>query len=152
MYICCNCENNNTKHCEYCYQSLLFKTIERDKNNNVEGQINIIEALKELEKMKETDILNNSIQLKNIDLQGLTIEHEILKSDEENEELNAAIDDYLNNPCEDTKNHLLEEICDNIQVQLSKLTVLKIDLKEFINYWNNEHLINKIPNRPQNKK
>ena len=100
--------------------------------------------------MDTIENLNNTIELRNIDLAGLTLLDEMNKGEEEAKELFEAIIEYGYYPSEETRNHLLEEACDNIQVVLSILKTIGIDIAEIVDYWNTEHL-KKIKMRPRIK-
>jgi FtsZ-binding cell division protein ZapB len=65
--------------------------------------------------------------------------------------LSEAITIYLENESNPrARNHVLEEACDNVQVILSTLKLLGIEIEELINYWNTEH-IEKMQFRPRIK-
>ena len=98
--------------------------------------------------MDTVETLKNSIELRNIDLTGLTLIDEINKAEEERKELYEAIVEYGYYPTTESKKHLLEESCDNIQVMLSILKTVGIDIQEIVSYWNTEHL-RKIKLRPR---
>ena len=98
--------------------------------------------------MDTVETLKNSIELRNIDLTGLTLIDEINKAEEEQKELYEAIVEYGYYTSLETEKHLLEEACDNIQVMLSILKTVGIDIQEIVSYWNTEHL-RKIKLRPR---
>ena len=98
--------------------------------------------------MDAIEILKNSIELRNIELTGLTLIDEMNKAEEERKELYEAIVKYGYYPGTESKKHLLEESCDNIQVILSELKTVGIDIQEIVEYWNTEHL-SKIKLRPR---
>ena len=100
--------------------------------------------------MDTVETLKNSIELRNIDLTGLTLIDEMNKAEEEQKELYEAIVEYGYYTSLETEKHLLEEACDNIQVMLSILKTVGIDIPEIVSYWNTEHL-SKIKNRPRVK-
>lgn len=88
------------------------------------------------------------IKLENINLEGITLTDELYKREEEDKELADALLSYLYDPIESNREHLLEETCDNIQVLLSVLKMLEIDIPEIADYWNTKHL-EKIKERPR---
>lgn len=88
------------------------------------------------------------IEVKSIDLTGLTLEDELKKRDEENAEFIEALNDYLETNDFVTRQHLLEESCDVVQVIFSILGSIGIDIEELSHYWNSTH-INKIKDRPR---
>lgn len=88
------------------------------------------------------------IELRNIDLAGLTIIDELLKADEEETEFKQALIGYLQDRHEVSREHLLEELCDTIQVKLSTMKTIDIDIEEITEYWNTKHL-EKIKDRPR---
>lgn len=90
------------------------------------------------------------IELRNIDLTGITLVDELEKRDEEYKEFADALLNYLYDTNGITKEHLKEEACDVIQVVLSVLKILDIEVEEITEYWNSKHL-EKIKNRPRNK-
>ena len=90
----------------------------------------------------------NGITLRNIDLTGLTLVDELYKLDEERKELKEALLTYLCNPIEPNREHLIEEVCDNMQVPVSLLCVLGIGIEEIVSYWNTKHL-EKLKSRPR---
>jgi NTP pyrophosphatase (non-canonical NTP hydrolase) len=92
--------------------------------------------------------VNDSIQLKNIDLTGLSLVDELEKRDEEYKEFADAIITYLYDTNGITKEHLKEEACDVIQVVLSVLKILDIEVEEITEYWNTKHL-EKLKDRPR---
>ena len=113
-------------------KSMLKTEIAKEKGdksfNNV---ITLMEAIR---------ALKNSIELRNIDLAGLTLIDEMNKAEEERKELYQAIVEYGYYPGTESKKHLLEEACDNVQVLLSELKTAGIDIREIVEYWNTEHL------------
>ena len=121
-------------------KSMLKTEIAKEKGdksfNNV---ITLMEAIR---------ALKNSMELRNIDLAGLTLIDEMNKAEEERKELYQAIVEYGYYPGTESKKHLLEESCDNIQVILSELKTVGIDIQEIVEYWNTEHL-RKIQLRPR---
>ena len=127
---------NLIKSLECMLRSELKKEDCDSKYNNISTLIDAIETLK------------NSIELRNIDLTGLTLIDEINKAEEERKELYEAIVEYGYYPETESKKHLLEESCDNIQVMLSILKTVGIDIQEIVEYWNTEHL-RKIQLRPR---
>ena len=90
------------------------------------------------------------IKLKNIDLTGLTLVDELEKAEEEEKELKLALLAYLTDRNEISREHLLEELCDTIQVKLSIAKSIDIDIEEIVSYWNTKHL-EKIKDRPRKK-
>ena len=124
------------KSLESMLKSELKKEDCDSKYNNVFALMDTIETLK------------NSIELRNIDLTGLTLIDEMNKAEEERKELSDAILEYGYYPTTESKKHLLEESCDNIQVILSELKTVGIDIQEIVEYWNTEHL-RKIKLRPR---
>ena len=113
-------------------KSMLKTEIAKEKGdksfNNV---ITLMEAIR---------ALKNSMELRNIDLAGLTLIDEMNKAEEERKELYQAIVEYGYYPGTESKKHLLEEACDNVQVLLSELKTVGIDVREIVEYWNTEHL------------
>lgn len=91
------------------------------------------------------------IVLRNIDLTGISFTDELSKRNEEFREFTDALLEYLVKPNEKNRKHLLEETCDNIQVLLSVLKQLDIDIPEITEYWNKEHL-EKLRFRPREKR
>ena len=126
------------KSLESMLKSELVKEDSDSKFNNISTLMDTIETLK------------NSIELRNIDLTGLTLIDEMNKAEEEQKELYEAIVEYGYYTSLETEKHLLEEACDNIQVMLSILKTVGIDIQEIVSYWNTEHL-SKIKNRPRVK-
>ena len=90
--------------------------------------------------MEAIRALKNSIELRNIDLARLTLIDDMNKAEEERKELYQAIVEYGYYPGTESKKHLLEEACDNVQVLLSELKTVGIDIREIVEYWNTEHL------------
>jgi len=88
------------------------------------------------------------IELKNIDLTGISLPEELYKRDEEYKEFADALFTYLWDTNEITKEHLKEEACDVIQVVLSVLNILDIEVEEITEYWNTKHL-EKLKDRPR---
>ena len=88
------------------------------------------------------------IELRNIDLTGLTLVDELVKADEEEKEFREALIAYLYDKHEISREHLLEELCDTIQVKLSVMKTIDIDINVIADYWNTKHL-EKIKNRPR---
>ena len=123
---------------ESMLKSELVKEDSDSKFNNISTLMDVIETFK------------NSIELRNIDLTGLTLIDEMNKAEEEQKELYEAIVEYGYYTSLETEKHLLEEACDNIQVMLSILKTVGIDIPEIVSYWNTEHL-SKIKNRPRVK-
>ena len=113
-------------------KSMLKTEIAKEKGdksfNNV---ITLMEAIR---------ALKNSIELRNIDLAGLTLIDEMNEAEEERKELYQAIVEYGYYPGTESKKHLLEEACDSVQVLLSELKTVGIDIREIVEYWNTEHL------------
>ena len=127
---------NLIKSLESMLKSELKKEDCDSKYNNISTLMDAIETLK------------NSIELRNINLTGLTLIDEINKAEEEQKELYEAIVEYGYYTSLETEKHLLEEACDNIQVMLSILKTVGIDIQEIVSYWNTEHL-RKIKLRPR---
>ena len=127
---------NLIKSLECMLKSELKKEDCDSKFNNISTLMDTIETLK------------NSIELRNIDLTGLTLIDEMNKAEEEQKELYEAIVEYGYYTSLETEKHLLEEACDNIQVMLSILKTVGIDIQEIVEYWNTEHL-RKIQLRPR---
>ena len=127
---------NLIKSLESMLKSELKKEDCDSKYNNISTIMDTVETIK------------NSIELRNIDLTGLTLIDEINKAEEERKELYEAIVEYGYYPGTESKKHLLEESCDNIQVMLSILKTVGIDIQEIVEYWNTEHL-RKIQLRPR---
>lgn len=100
--------------------------------------------------MDAAETVKNSIELRNIDLTGLTLLDEMRKADEEKAEFYEALVEYGYERTPENRNHLIEEACDNIQVILSELKCIGIDEFEISEYWSNEHL-EKIKSRPRVK-
>lgn len=100
--------------------------------------------------MKREEIVSqlNGITLRNINLTGLTLVDELLKADEEETEFKQALISYLQDRHEVSREHLLEELCDTIQVKLSTMKTIDIDIEEIVAYWNTKHL-EKIKDRPR---
>ena len=113
------------------------------KKEDCDSKFNNISTL-----MDTVETIKNSIELRNINLTGLTLIDEINKAEEERKELSDAILEYGYYPTTESKKHLLEESCDNIQVILSELKTIGIDIQEIVEYWNTEHL-RKIKLRPR---
>jgi 5-carboxymethyl-2-hydroxymuconate isomerase len=90
------------------------------------------------------------IKLKEINLEGFTFTDELEKNSEENKEFMDALLEYCYNPSEENRKHLLEEICDTIQVKLSILQLLNISFEELTEYYNTVHNT-KILSRPRKK-
>ena len=88
------------------------------------------------------------IELRNIDLTGLTLVDELVKQEEEEKEFREALVSYLYDKHEISRNHLLEELCDTIQVKLSTMKTIDIDVEEIVSYWNTKHL-EKLKSRPR---
>lgn len=90
----------------------------------------------------------NSITLKNIDLTDITLITELSKHNEELKEFKNALAIYFRNKTEINREYLKEEACDVIQVILSILKILDIDIPEISEYWNSKHL-EKLKSRPR---
>jgi len=91
------------------------------------------------------------IKLKNINLTGITLPDEFQKKYEEDNEFMEALLMYLTtNKDPMAKEHLLEEFCDTIQVRLSIMKILGIDIEEITEHWNTKHL-EKLKLRPREK-
>jgi hypothetical protein len=89
-----------------------------------------------------------SISLKNINLTGLTLVDELEKAEEEEKEFKQALITFLKDSNEISREHLLEELCDTIQVKLSIMKTIDIDIEEITTYWNTKHL-EKLKDRPR---
>ena len=113
------------------------------KKEDCDSKFNNISTL-----MDAIETLKNSIELRNIDLTGLTLIDEMNKAEEERKELYEAIVEYGYYPTTESRNNVKEEACDNIQVILSELKTVGIDIQEIVEYWNTEHL-RKIQLRPR---
>lgn len=102
--------------------------------------------------MKREGIVSqlNGITLRNINLEGLTLVDELVKEEEEEKEFTQALISYLYDKHEVSREHLLEELCDTIQVKLSIMKTIDIDVEEIVGYWNTKHL-EKLPLRPRKK-
>ena len=127
---------NLIKSLECMLKSELKKEDCGSKYNNISTLMDAIETLK------------NSIELRNINLTRLTLLDEMNKAEEERKELYEAIVEYGYYPTTESRNHVKEEACDNIQVILSELKTVGIDIQEIVEYWNTEHL-RKIKLRPR---
>jgi hypothetical protein len=90
------------------------------------------------------------INLKEINLEGFTFTDELEKNSEENKEFMDALLEYCYNPSDENRKHLLEEICDTVQVKLSILQMLNISFEELTEYYNHVHNT-KILSRPRKK-
>jgi len=90
------------------------------------------------------------IELRNINLTGLTLVDELEKAEEEDKEFKQALLGYLYDKHDISREHLLEELCDTIQVKLSTMKTIDIDIEEIVGYWNTKHL-EKIKDRPREK-
>lgn len=98
------------------------------------------------------------IELKNIDLTGLTLMDELDKADEETKEFKDAVHEHLylkidgwsQKAINESTEHIKEEFCDVVQSHLSVLKMLGIDIPEISEYWNTVHN-EKIKNRPRVK-
>lgn len=88
------------------------------------------------------------IELRNINLTGLTIVDELEKAEEEEEEFKQALITFLKDRHGISREHLLEELCDTIQAKLSTMKVIDIDIEEIVSYWNKVHN-EKIKSRPR---
>ena len=113
------------------------------KKEDCDSKFNNISTL-----MDAIETLKNSIELRNIDLTRLTLIDEMNKAEEERKELYEAIVEYGYYPTTESRNHVKEEACDNIQIILSELKTVGIDIQEIVEYWNTEHL-RKIQLRPR---
>lgn len=89
-----------------------------------------------------------AIELRNIDLKGLTLVDELVKAEEEEKEFKEALVGYLYDKHEISREHILEELCDTIQVKLSVMKTIDIDIETITDYWNTKHL-EKIKLRPK---
>ena len=100
--------------------------------------------------MKREEIVSQlgGISLKNIDLTGLTLNDELVKAEEEEKEFKQALLAYLYDTNGISREHLLEELCDTIQVRLSIMKTIDIDVEEIVNYWSTKHL-EKLQFRPR---
>jgi hypothetical protein len=92
--------------------------------------------------------VNNSIQLKNIDLSGISIDEEVAKLHEELKEFMSVID---NKDLDSSFNHAAEELFDILQVGLGLIQLkYKKDAEDVMRLYQ-YHLI-KLGNRPREKK
>lgn len=98
----------------------------------------------------------NSINLIELNLDGYTVWDELDKQYEEHKELDDAIEEfkyaefYKCDNTGETRQHLLEELCDNIQIVVSIANKLDISAEEIANYYNTVHA-GKMKNRPRKK-
>ncbi|AOR24313.1 hypothetical protein [Clostridium taeniosporum] len=100
--------------------------------------------------------LNLSIQLKNIDLSGITFIEELNKVDEESKELQEALFVYMysninpqNENIKKAKHHVIEEFWDIVQANLGVLDKLGIKADEVMKGYS-KHLA-KLKDRPRVK-
>lgn len=90
------------------------------------------------------------IQLKNIDLTGISTKEQLIKCFEEQHEFYDAFGEYMSNPQhESNKNHLIEELYDEFQAKLGLLEKQGITAEEVQAYYP-KHL-KKLENRPRSK-
>lgn len=98
------------------------------------------------------------IEIRNIDLAGITFTDELKKIDEERKEFEDALNEnlylkaeqYSKKAIDGSREHLKEEFCDVVQSHLSLMKILGIDIPEISEYWNAVHN-EKIKNRPRRK-
>jgi hypothetical protein len=159
--------NNEECKCEKTYKGMCLEflpiRVEKSKNNMFEGiqEFCIMNSFDEIVAdnlgSAEAEIIvdatnkyynNQLIEIKNIDLTGLTLVDELEKAEEEEKEFKEALITYLYDTNEVSREHLLEESCDKVQVILSTLKMLDIDIEEITEYWNTKHL-EKLKNRPR---
>lgn len=93
--------------------------------------------------------VNDSIQLKNIDLTGISEAAQWNKMCEEEEEFSEAYFQYRNGKTEENKNHVIEELYDEFQAKLGLLEKQGITAEEVQAYYP-KHL-KKLENRPRCK-
>ena len=89
---------------------------------------NIVIRLAEYEELGSIKDLKNRIQLKNIDLSEVTLGQQINKVVEERSELFDALNKFKED--EDTKEHVIEELYDNIQALLGLVQKFGISAEE----------------------
>lgn len=145
-YLCLNCKENNNGWCnEKKTNGLKKKNIQNcDHYKTDEVGVKLVD-----ERFEELIYRSNdSIELKNIDLSKVTLVDELYKRDEEYKEFADALLTYLWDTNGITREHLKEEACDVIQVVISILKILGIDIPEITEYWNTKHL-EKIKDRPR---
>lgn len=87
------------------------------------------------------------IQLRNIDLTGISKFEQAGKVNEEMKEFFEAFKEYIENKTEDNKNHVIEELWDEIQSKLGLLEKYGISAEEVMKSYP-KHL-EKIKNRPR---
>lgn len=89
------------------------------------------------------------IELKNINLDNISIEEQYEKETEENIEFSNAILKYLVCKNEITKEHVIEEFWDVVQVKIGVLQKYNITADEIMKGYKNH--LEKIKNRPRVK-
>jgi hypothetical protein len=103
--------------------------------------------------MKEGNKVINtrySIELKDIDLTGISASTELSKMNEENREFEEAVFESLCNTSYENDKHAIEEFWDKVQSSLSYLTVtLGIKADEVMEHY--QFHLEKIKNRPRKK-
>lgn len=123
-------------------ERMLQEEVKREDCNSKFENISIL--------MDAVETLKNCIELRNIDLTGLTLLDEIEKAEEESKEFYEALVKYGYYRTDKNRKHLIEEGCDKMQVTLSELKSVGIDIPEVAKHWNTEHL-SKIQLRPRRK-
>lgn len=102
------------------------------------------------EKMKELiNKVNNSIELKNIDLTGITSTEQSKKVIEEEEEFKEAFAEYINYRTQESRIHLIDETLDEFQSKLGLLEKEGIKAEEVQAYYS--AWVKKLENRPRIK-
>lgn len=96
------------------------------------------------------DKVNNSIQLKNLDLTGINMKDQNYKISEEEQEFIDSFNDYLTYHTICNRNHLIEELWDTFQAKLGLLEKVGIAAEEVQAYY--YIWIKKLENRPREKK
>jgi phosphoribosyl-ATP pyrophosphohydrolase len=89
------------------------------------------------------------IELKNINLTGISIGEQVKKVNEELEELSNATCDYMIEETEENKSHVIEEYFDLLQSALGMLDKLGIKADEVMRHYS-EHE-EKLQSRPRKK-
>lgn len=90
------------------------------------------------------------IELKNINLDNISISEQITKIEEEDNEFNMALLEYGYHKNYITQNHLIEEFWDTVQARIGVLQKVGIDINTIMEQYP-KHL-EKIRNRPRNKR
>ena len=99
--------------------------------------------------MKREEIIKQlgGIVLKNIDLSNISASDELIKLNEERDEFEKAIYEYLVNPTEENRNNVIEEYFDEVQSALGymeKTTGITAD-EAMRRYYLHEEKIKKRP-------